>query len=263
MPDLENQKDEFHYLNQPSEIENNPNNYPSFKRALWLIFALIITIQVIQTYFAIKIGFSNQVSSSLYLNIEIISITWYVLSVIIIHFSFTNQGLNPWGFYRIDLNILKKHLPLTLKYFAGTAVFVILLSLISPETELQLEDQPTTIIVLMLLTATVIAPVCEELVFRGYLFSSMIPVFKRDKERLVVNAMLFAAAHVFIIVFALGGTVPYYIFVLGYLIAKLYQASKSVLPCILLHVLNNSLVAITDLVKLDIYNTSKLIQASF
>jgi len=193
---------------------------------------------------------------------EVISITWYVLSIILIHYSFTNQGLNPWLFYKIDLELLKKHLPQTLKYFTGTAIFVILLSLISSETELQLEEQNSTLIVLMIVTATIIAPVCEEMVFRGYLYSSMIPVFKRDRERLVVNAMLFAAAHVFFIVFALGGTVPYYIFVLGYLIAKLYQDSKSILPCILLHVLNNSLVAVIDLIKLDIYNTSKLIQAS-
>ena len=175
---------------------------------------------------------------------------------------------NTWiildsSFYKIDFEILKRHLPQTLKYFAGTAIFVILLSFISPETELQLEEQRTAIIILMLLTATVIAPVCEELVFRGYLYSAMIPVFKREKERLVVNAMLFASAHVFLIAFALGETVPYYIFILGYFIAKLYEDSKSVLPGILLHLLNNSLVAIIDLIKLDIYNSSKLIQASF
>jgi len=49
--------------------------------------------------------------------------------------------------------------------------------------------------------------------------------------------------------------------VLGYLIAKLYQDSRSVLPGIALHVLNNALVAGIDLIKLDMYNTSKLLQA--
>lgn len=263
MPDQDMQKDELANSKQTIQYDDTVISYPSFKKAFWVVFFLIFFIQIIQAYYTIQIAFSNEVSPPLYLNIEIISITWYILSVIIIHYSITNQNLKPLFFYKIDWTILKKHLPQTLKYFAGTAVFVIMLSLISPETELQLEEQRTAIIVLMLLTATVIAPVCEELVFRGYLYSAMIPVFKREKERLVVNAMLFAAAHVFLIAFALGETVPYYIFILGYFIAKLYEDSRSVLPGIMLHLLNNSLVAIIDLIKLDAYNTSKLIQASF
>lgn len=261
MSDPEARKDESPYSSRSVNLADNIMSFPSFKKAFWLIFVLIFTIQVVQAYYAIKIGFADQVSSSLYLNIEIISITWYILSVIIIHYSFLNQGLNSWSFYRIDFSILKKHMPQVLKYFAGTAIAVILLALISPQTELQLEDQPAIIVIMMLFTATILAPVCEEIVFRGYLFSSMIPVFKRDKERLVVNAMLFAAAHVFIILFAIGGTIPYYIFILGYLIARLYQDSRSILPCILLHMLNNTLVGLIDLIKLDMYNTSKLIQA--
>jgi CAAX protease family protein len=261
MPDSEEQEDEFQYSHQSLTIEQNSIHFPAFKKAFWLIFALIFTMQIIQGYYALKIGFSDQIPSSFYLNIEIISITWYILSVIIIHQSFVNQGLNPWFFYGIDFSVIKRHLAQVLKYFAGTALVVILLSLLSAETELQLEDQPVSIIIIMLFTVTIVAPVCEEIVFRGYLYSSMIPVFKRDKERLVVNAMLFAAAHVFIILFAIGGSIPYYIFVLGYLIAKLYRDSKSILPCILLHLLNNTLVAVIDLIKLDIYNTSKLIQA--
>jgi len=261
MPDQDHPLKGIEHSKHTVKIENYPTEYPSFKKAFWLVFIMIFSIQIVQAYYAFKIGFSDAVSSELYLNLEIISITWYIISLIIVHNSFFKQHLNPWRFYNFDFTVIRKHMGQILKYFAGTALCVILLSLISPETELQLEDKPFVIIFLMLITVTIIAPVCEELVFRGYLFSSMIPVFKRERERLVVNAMLFAAAHVFLIVFAFGGTVPYYIFILGYLLAKLYQDSRSVIPCIILHMLNNSLVAVIDLIKIDIYNTSKLIQA--
>ena len=261
MPDQDHPLEGIEHPVQPYITENSSIEYPSFKKAFWLIFILISVIQIIQAYYVFKISLSETVSSGQYLNLEILSITWYLLSVIIIHNSLIKQGLNPWKFYNLDFAIIGKHLRQILKYFAGTAVFVILFALISPETELQLEDKPFIIIFLMLLTVTVIAPVCEELVFRGYLFSSMIPVFKRSRERLVVNAMLFAAAHVFLIVFAIGGEVPYYIFILGYLLARLYQDSRSILPCIILHMLNNSLVGVIDLIKLDMHNTSQLIQA--
>ena len=132
MPDQDNQKEEFQYSIQPIQTENTVISYPSFKNAFWLVFTLIFFIQIVQAYYAIKLGFSNQLSSPLYLNMEIISITWYILSVIIIHYSIINQNLNPLSFYKIDFEILKKHLPQTLKYFAGTAIFVILLSFISP-----------------------------------------------------------------------------------------------------------------------------------
>ena len=168
MSEPENHKDESQYAGLTAVNRIDPNAYPSFKKAFWLVFALIFSVQIVQTYYAFKIGMSGQVSTAVYLNIEIISITWYILSVIIIHYSFTNQNLNPWAFYRFDINILKKHLPQTLKYFAGTALVVILLSIVSSGTELQLEDQPSTIIILMLFTAVIMAPICEELVFRGY-----------------------------------------------------------------------------------------------
>ena len=60
----------------------------------------------------------------------------------------------------------------------------------------------------------------------------MILAFKREKERMVVNAILFAGAHVFLAAFLLGAFVPYYISVLGFLLSRFYDKSGSVLYCV-------------------------------
>ena len=70
---------------------------------------------------------------------------------------------------------------------------------------------------------------------------------------MVVNAMLFACAHVLLVEFIWGAAIPYYIFALGYLIAKLYEESRSIGPCIILHGLNNGLVFCIDLVKMNYF----------
>ena len=78
---------------------------------------------------------------------------------------------------------------------------------------------------------------------------AMLSKFKRKKERIIVNAMFFSAAHVFLFEFLIGATVPFYIFILGFFLAKLYEEYRSVLPCILLHFLNNALVFAIDFAK--------------
>ena len=91
--------------------------------------------------------------------------------------------------------------------------------------ELGLDSHTEEVQALTFLVIIVVSPIVEEMIFRGYLYSAMIPAFKREKERMVVNAMLFAGAHVFLAAFLLGALVPYYIFVLGFLLARLYEIS--------------------------------------
>lgn len=227
----------------------------SFKNAFWLIFGIIAFIQVFQFISALIYGIEdNYIPTEFLVYSDIMAIIWYALSIIIIHYNIKSQKYNPFLLYNFNTSTLFQHLPDVLKYFGGTALFVILFSLITKETELHLEEQPQFVILLSFVVTVIIAPVAEEIIFRGYLYSSMASTFKRKKERLVVNAMIFSAAHVFIISFVLGADIPYYIFVLGYLIALLYENSRSILPCIVLHALNNFLVFVIDIFKLQYFS---------
>lgn len=223
----------------------------SFKTAFWLVFGIILFIQVFQFISAYIYDLdANYISKDYMIYSEVMAIIWYAISVILINNSIHTYKLKPKDLYNFNVEIFIQYFPDILKYFASTAFFVILFSFISNETELNLENQPYYVILLSFVVTVLIAPIAEEIMFRGYLYSAMFSIFKRKRERLVVNSMIFATAHVFIVSFMLGAIVPYYIFVLGYLIALLYEKSRSILPCIALHALNNALVFTIDIIKL-------------
>ncbi len=227
----------------------------NFNRAFLVIALAIFTSQLYSLVLSFAYGMTSEgLSEEYYLFSEIGIIVWYVLVLGIVLWDIRSQALVPANLFRCDFSRLWAYLNTVLGYFGGCAVAVLILSSLSKDTELGLEYQTTVLRGLSFLTTVILAPVFEELIFRGYLYTSMLTAFKREKERLVVNAMLFAAAHVFLAGFLFGAEIPFYIFVLGYLLAKLYERSRSVLPCILLHSLNNGLVFAIDMAKLAMYS---------
>ena len=227
----------------------------NFNRAFLVIALAIFTSQLYSLVLSFTYGMTlESLSEEYYFYSEIGVITWYVLLMGIVLWDLRSQGVLPGHLFRLDFSRLGPYLNTVLGYFGGCAVAVLLISSLSKDTELGLEYQTTLLRCLSFLTTVILAPIFEELIFRGYLYTSMLTAFKRERERLVVNAMLFAAAHVFLAAFLFGAEIPYYIFVLGYLLAKLYERSRSVLPCILLHALNNGLVFAIDMAKLAMYS---------
>lgn len=86
------------------------------------------------------------------------------------------------------------------------------------------------------ITAVIVAPLAEEIFFRGFLFQG---IGKRLKFAwaAIISAAVFAVAH-----FSLSGLVP--IFILGLLLAWLFNKTKSVWPCIMVHAAYNSIALI-------------------
>jgi membrane protease YdiL (CAAX protease family) len=87
-----------------------------------------------------------------------------------------------------------------------------------------------------LLVAVFVAPFCEEIFFRGFVFTGLrrgMPLYLA----VIISALLFAAAH--------GDPASFpVLLVIGLLLAILRWQTKSLWPGILLHCLNNSLGAI-------------------
>ena len=79
----------------------------------------------------------------------------------------------------------------------------------------------------------ILAPIAEELAFRGAALPRLSRVFGENTSALI-SATFFAAYHIDISVFA-------YTFVLGFFLAILAQRSGRLLPCILVHAANNAL----------------------
>jgi CAAX protease family protein len=87
-----------------------------------------------------------------------------------------------------------------------------------------------------LFAAVVIAPFCEEVFFRGFVF----PGLRHGMSvgwAILVSSLLFAVAH------ADPGSFPV-LFVIGLALAFLRWRTRSLWPCILLHMLNNGIAAL-------------------
>ncbi len=237
-----------------SDIESSlPGNEKlDFKRSFWIVFAAIALLQIYTFVLAIKYGFKlDLVNPEFYFYIHLGGVCWYLVFSGVLIFDLKFKDISIRKVANIHFSALKSQIKPLLIYFVGVGIFIVFLSLFEKTTQLKIQNQKPLSLWIILLSAVVFAPICEEFIFRGYLYTAMFNHFKRKRERMVVNAMLFAGAHVFLVEFLLGASVPYYIFVLGYLLAKLYEEQRSIMPCIVLHCLNNSLVFLMDWIKLS------------
>ncbi|MGH1365926.1 MAG: lysostaphin resistance A-like protein [Calditrichia bacterium] len=226
----------------------------TFKRSATIIAVMVIGYQFTALFLALAYGVSlfvaseNEPSYSFYIINDLLGIVWFFLFLGVVLNDIYRHNIAPSSLFNWDFRILSQQIPRVLLYFIPCALFVGLTSALSTETELEFADGDPLVVSLAFLSAVILAPIIEELIFRGYLQTSMLDEFKRPRERIVVNGMLFAAAHMFILA-AMFSTFPYYIFLLGFLFAKLYEETRSVLPGILLHGLNNLLVFGIDVYK--------------
>lgn len=85
----------------------------------------------------------------------------------------------------------------------------------------------------LLLGGTTVAPIAEEVFFRGFVFAGLRQQYSWQKAALISSA-LFALIHL-----QLTAAIP--IFILGYIFAYLYYRSNSIWPAILMHVSTNAL----------------------
>jgi membrane protease YdiL (CAAX protease family) len=123
-------------------------------------------------------------------------------------------------------------------FFALSAIWAAALG-IDQEDDLPQElgaDESTAALVAVTLLVTLLAPIAEEFFFRGFCFTAL-----RRRIGLaggaVVTGAIFGAIH-------LGSSDPEFIVplaIFGLLLCLLYAWTNSLLPCIVLHALNNSL----------------------
>ncbi len=141
----------------------------------------------------------------------------------------------------------RKALPLVFVCFLAIFGINLLYQLILSALHLKLQTNDQTILQLgkvapftvygLLLLAVFIAPVCEELLFRGFLFTG----FQRSMPlalAVVLSAFIFAAAH---------NDLPSFpvLFCIGLLLALLRWRTGSLWPGVLLHLLNNAWSALS------------------
>ena len=103
-----------------------------------------------------------------------------------------------------------------------------------PVFDLFLIEQRRVIIILSTILVAVLAPIGEEIFFRGFMYKAIRNRFG-VRRALILSAALFAALHKNLI-----GFFP--IMALGMLLAYLYEKSGSLIPSITVHIIHNSII---------------------
>lgn len=97
-------------------------------------------------------------------------------------------------------------------------------------------NETALLLALSALLTTVIAPICEEILFRGYVFAAL-SKWKGWVPAAVITGVLFGGVH--------AGSAPAVdlapLAILGFMLCLLYRRTGSLYPCIAAHSLNNSL----------------------
>jgi membrane protease YdiL (CAAX protease family) len=111
---------------------------------------------------------------------------------------------------------------------------------INPLMERSLDEMGVWMAMWMVLLAVVFAPVVEEVLFRGVLFQVLWQRTGRVWLSALASGFLFAVIHPQF----LGGIVS--VTLLGVILAMVYAHTRSLLPCILIHALNNGMATLAQ-----------------
>lgn len=95
-----------------------------------------------------------------------------------------------------------------------------------------------------MLLASIAAPVLEEVVFRGAILRALLSIFKSPWLPLVISSVLFGLSH-------LNEAQVFGATLWGLAIGWVYYRTRSLLPCVAMHVVNNSTATLLELVLSD------------
>lgn len=161
--------------------------------------------------------------------IAILLPTWY-FSIYKYGASWADLGLRPF-----KLSDLVLGFGLLLLFVPIHLIYAYILSQFGQQVQPNLDEliSSTDLPLVLLIAAAIVAPLGEELFFRGFLFLGLRQRLGW-KSAMVITAILFALAHGML-------TVLLPVFLLGIIFAMLTHLSGSILPAVFFHTLNNSL----------------------
>lgn len=162
-----------------------------------------------------------------------VSVTSMILSSVIyswhlFHFGYVQSDRH--NFSPVSARLMLSVVPLTLGMILWMNYIVEALRLpnIFEDLFIQMMSSP-----LGILSVAIVAPVFEELLFRGAIEGHLLKTFSRPQYAILLSALIFGIVH------GNPAQIPF-AFVLGLLLGWLYYATGSLLPGMLLHFLNNS-----------------------
>lgn len=177
-------------------------------------------------------------------NTQLFKLFYYCLSLVLVYLVLRYT-------YKVHItkvfNLKSNHFPLILKVCSILAALHILDALVvrnrpGPVAISDLKLLDTQSLILFLFVAIFVAPIAEEIIFRGLLYS---PLYRKTGRypAIMLSALIWTYGHSLeiyphITIFAFG------IFVIGILLAWLYDRSGSLFPSIIVHMFQNSWIIV-------------------
>lgn len=179
-----------------------------------------------------------------HLNSQLFKLFYYCLSLVLVYLVLRYT-------YKVHItkvfNFKSYHFPLILKVCSILTVLHVLDALVArnrpgPAAVSNLKLLDTQSLILFLFVAIFVAPIAEEIIFRGLLYS---PLYRKMGRypAIILSALIWTYGHSLemyprITIFAFG------IFVIGILLAWLYDRSGSLFPSIIVHMFQNSWIIV-------------------
>ncbi|MBI2470918.1 MAG: CPBP family intramembrane metalloprotease [Planctomycetes bacterium] len=174
---------------------------------------------------------------TLFINLSVCSYVFYIVHVEC-HQSITALGLSLVNLSNNIKQGIKKYL-VTLPIIILAGFIINLISSyygINPEMQdvvkWILEEKSLFILISLIFFGVIIAPLIEEIIFRGFLQSALKNYFGR-RYAIVISASLFAAVHMDAFAF-------FQILILGILLGYLYEKTQTLVASVVIHILHNS-----------------------
>ena len=99
-----------------------------------------------------------------------------------------------------------------------------------------------------ILTVCIFGPIAEEICFRGILLGGLLKMRCRPWIAILITALAFSLVHGYAV--KLVGTLLF-----GIIVGWLYWRTGSIIPCLIIHIVNNSLVPIISIIRGQPTNT--------
>jgi hypothetical protein len=199
---------------------------------------LVIIFLVVQAVCSLPMGVISAMNPST--GYSLISVTLIVSSILIIYL------LHLLKFYRIkhitDLKASKKTVAMgilagVVTIFAADMIY----ELVTLDDNMENQFLGMSKNVVGVVALTIVGPVCEEMVFRGAMLHSMLKRGMAPWSAILTSSMIFGLIH------ANPAQIPY-AFLLGLVLTYLAYKTRSIIPSVILHVINNSFAVVMRIV---------------
>ena len=211
--------------------------------ATGLIFFLISSQGIIAFWYANLFGIQNIFPYNL-TNTQILKFFYYCLSLTLVYLLLRYV-------YKVRIaqvfDLKSYHFPLILKVCSILALLHLLDALVTrkrpvPSAISDYKLLDTQSIILFSFVAIVVAPIVEEIIFRGLLYS---PLYRKTGRypAIILSSLIFAYGHS-VEIYPSITIAAFGIFIMGILQAWLYDRSGSLFPPIIVHMFQNSWILI-------------------